>query len=198
VEQFFIKIDAIREKALSEIDKVTWLPAWGRNRIYGTVECRPDWCISRQRTWGVPCPVFYDARRRDHHGTTIIGKVADIVEKQGTNLWFEKDDAWWAEPPSASLPIPGAATTRSTCGLTPAAAHVSVLDRHPELHCPADLYIEATDQHRGWFQSSLMMSIVARDARSVQERHHPRLRRRYQRQKDQQERPGHRQEAPSR
>ena len=163
VEQFFIKIDAIRQKALEEIDTVTWLPAWGRNRIYGTVESRPDWCISRQRTWGVPLPVFYTADGEIIMRTDIIGKVADIVEKQGTNLWFEKDDAWWAE--AVGLP---ADTKRGNDTLDvwidSGCSHVSVLDQHPELHCPADLYIEATDQHRGWFQSSLMMSIVARDA----------------------------------
>ncbi|MDH4476571.1 MAG: isoleucine--tRNA ligase [Verrucomicrobiaceae bacterium] len=163
VEQFFIKIDAIRQKALEEIDTVTWLPAWGRNRIYGTVESRPDWCISRQRTWGVPLPVFYTADGEIIMRTDIIGKVAEIVGKQGTNLWFEKDDAWWAE--AVGLP---ADTKRGNDTLDvwidSGCSHVSVLDQHPELHCPADLYIEATDQHRGWFQSSLMMSIVARNA----------------------------------
>ncbi|MGV3660224.1 MAG: isoleucine--tRNA ligase [Prosthecobacter sp.] len=163
VEQFFIKIDAIRGKALEEIDKVTWMPAWGRNRIYGTVESRPDWCISRQRTWGVPLPVFYAADGAIIMQPEVINKVADIVEKQGTNLWFEKDDAWWAD--AVGLP---ADTKRGNDTLDvwidSGCSHVSVLDHHPELHAPADMYIEATDQHRGWFQSSLMMSVVARNA----------------------------------
>ncbi|MEZ0275349.1 MAG: isoleucine--tRNA ligase, partial [Roseimicrobium sp.] len=161
VEQFFIKVDAIRGKALEEIDKVQWLPASGRNRIHGTVESRPDWCISRQRTWGVPLPVFFAADGAVILSADLACKVADIVEKEGTNAWFEKDDATWA----AMLDLP-AGTTRGVDTLDvwidSGCSHVAVLDRNPDLGAPADLYLEATDQHRGWFQSSLMVSVVAR------------------------------------
>ena len=162
VSQFFIKIDDIRAKALYEIDKVNWLPAWGRNRIFGTVESRPDWCISRQRTWGVPLPVFFKPDGEVVLDTTVIHKVADAVEKHGTNLWFEKDDAFWAD--LVGLPE-GCTRCKDTLDvwIDSGCSSVAVLDRHPELHSPADVYIEATDQHRGWFQSSLMVSVVAHD-----------------------------------
>ncbi len=161
VSQFFIKIDALRERALYEIDKVQWLPAWGRNRIYGTVESRPDWCISRQRTWGVPLPVFYLPDGEIAMTREIIEKVATAVETHGTNLWFEKDDQFWSD--LVGLPD-GSTRCKDTLDvwIDSGCSHVAVLDRHPELHCPADMYLEATDQHRGWFQSSLMVSIAAR------------------------------------
>lgn len=159
VEQFFIRISAIRDAALEAIDGATWIPHWGRNRIRGTVESRPDWCISRQRTWGVPLPAFYQ-----HDGTPIldaalITKVADIVEEHGSNAWFSWPDAAWNE----KLGLP-ADTTRHfdtlDVWIDSGVSHRAVLERHPALHAPADLYLEATDQHRGWFQSSLMTSVA--------------------------------------
>ena len=162
VEQFFISLENLRGKALDAIDKVEWLPAWGRNRIYGTVEARPDWCISRQRTWGVPLPVFFDADNKAILSADVARKVADMVETQGTNLWFELSDEELAE--KLGLPA-GVKKCRDTLDvwIDSGCSHVAVLEKHPELHAPADLYLEATDQHRGWFQSSLMMSVAWRD-----------------------------------
>ncbi len=159
IEQFFIRIDAIRGKALEAVDSTTWLPHWGRNRIRGTVESRPDWCISRQRTWGVPLPVFYDAGGQPVLDPAVIRKVADIIAHRGTNAWFELSDAQWAELVGLSPDVTRRNDTLDVW-IDSGVSHEAVLRRRPELAFPADLYLEATDQHRGWFQSSLMTSIA--------------------------------------
>src|SRR5438128_1444519 len=160
VEQFFIRIDELRDKALNAIHKeVKWIPEWGENRIAGTVESRPDWVISRQRSWGVPLPVFYSKEGGAILDAKIIRKLADLVAERGSNIWFELDDADLAK----RLGLPPGTTKRNDTidvWIDSGVSHRAVCALHPELRDPADMYLEATDQHRGWFQSSLMTSIA--------------------------------------
>ena len=160
VEQFFIRIDELRGKALDAIhNEVKWIPAWGENRIAGTVESRPDWVISRQRSWGVPLPVFYSKDDKVILDPKIIRKLADLVAERGSNIWFELNDADLAR----ELGLPEGTTHRNDTidvWIDSGVSHKAVLAARPELHEPADMYLEATDQHRGWFQSSLLTSVA--------------------------------------
>src|SRR5881275_2518882 len=160
VEQFFIRLDEIRGEALDAIHhQVRWIPSWGENRIAGTVESRPDWVISRQRSWGVPLPVFYSKDGEAILDAKIIRKLADLVAERGSNVWFELNDPDLAK----TLGLP-AGTTKGNdtidVWIDSGVSHKAVCALHPELRDPADMYLEATDQHRGWFQSSLMTSIA--------------------------------------
>ena len=159
VEQFFIRIDELRGKALHAIKTVKWIPSWGEKRISGTVESRPDWVISRQRSWGVPLPAFYSKDGQAILDAKIIRKLADLVAQRGSNIWFELNDVDLAR----ELGLPPGTTKRNDTidvWIDSGISHKAVCALHPELRDPADMYLEATDQHRGWFQSSLMTSVA--------------------------------------
>ena len=133
---------------------MNWIPPWGENRISGTVESRPDWVISRQRSWGVPLPVFYSADGEAILDPEWIRKLADLVAQRGSNVWFELDDAALArELGLARRDTPSQRHDRRLDRL--AAFRTSAVLRDASRACaiPADMYLEATDQHRGWFQS---------------------------------------------
>src|SRR6266581_55708 len=159
VEQFFIRIDELRGKALHAIKTVKWIPSWGEKRISGTVESRPDWVISRQRSWGVPLPVFYSREGQAILDAKIILKLADLVAERGSNIWFELNDVDLAN----ALGLPEGTTHRNDTidvWIDSGVSHKAVCALRPELRDPADMYLEATDQHRGWFQSSLMTGVA--------------------------------------
>ncbi|MGY6588174.1 MAG: isoleucine--tRNA ligase [Wenzhouxiangella sp.] len=159
--QWFISMDqaGLRQQALAAIDQVRWVPEWGQARIRGMVETRPDWCISRQRTWGVPLGLFIDRETQEPHPETpaLLARLADIVAEEGV-------DAWYADNIAERLgvdgqryePVPDILDVWFDSGVT----HHAVLDQRDELSRPADLYLEGSDQHRGWFQSSLLTSVA--------------------------------------
>ncbi|MEJ2143056.1 MAG: isoleucine--tRNA ligase [Gammaproteobacteria bacterium] len=161
--QWFISMEqnGLREKALKAIKKTRWMPDWGEARIVGMVEGRPDWCISRQRTWGVPIILFVNKKDGKLHPDTneLIEKVAQRIEKEGIDGWFEMDPAELLGDDAAHYDkVPDTLDVWFDSGVT----HHAVLNQREGLtqYPVADLYLEGSDQHRGWFQSSLMTSVA--------------------------------------
>ena len=168
-EQWFIgmKQNDLRKQALEAIDQVQWIPKWGRERIYGMIENRPDWCVSRQRSWGVPITAFSCTACGEYIADgTIMDHVAEIFKVHSSDVWFD----WDADkllPAGTKCPQCGAAAFEKENDILDVwfdsgVSHAAVLESNPKLGSPADLYLEGSDQHRGWFHSSLLESVGSR------------------------------------
>ncbi|MFW5426013.1 MAG: isoleucine--tRNA ligase [Methylophagaceae bacterium] len=159
--QWFVSMDqnGLRDAALQAITETEWMPDWGQKRIEGMVEGRPDWCVSRQRAWGVPIPLFVHKETGELHSNTqaIMEAVALKVEQQGIDAWFESEASDWLDDADNYDKVSDTLDVWFDSGVS----HACVLARRDNLHRPADLYLEGSDQHRGWFQSSLITSIAS-------------------------------------
>ncbi len=162
--QWFINLDkqGLRHQALAAIQQVKWTPDWGQQRIEGMIANRPDWCISRQRAWGVPIALLVHKTTGHLHPRTaeLIELVAQKVEKTGIDAWFELTAAELLGPEEASHyhKVTDTLDVWFDSGVT----HACILENHPQLQVPADLYLEGADQHRGWFNSALLTSVAMR------------------------------------
>ncbi|MDR2435847.1 MAG: isoleucine--tRNA ligase [Puniceicoccales bacterium] len=172
MSQWFIALDrnGLRRKLLDAVETVSWLPSWGENRIRAAIETRPDWCISRQRTWGIPLPVFYTAAGDPLVDANTIRKIAEKIGKWGSNFWFEAN----VEEILSGIDVPKSwdiANIRKSADtldvwIDSGNSHRAVLKTNGNLAWPADLYLEGSDQHRGWFQSSLWTSVISESGRA--------------------------------
>ncbi|HAT1820467.1 TPA: isoleucine--tRNA ligase [Legionella pneumophila] len=159
--QWFISMDKsnLRQAIVNEIEKVNWVPDWGKARISNMVENRPDWCISRQRSWGTPMPLFVHKTTRELHPDTLelIEKVAVMIEKSGIDAWFDLDGSELLGDDAKHY---DKITDTMDVWLDSGISHFSVLKHNNDLDFPADVYFEGSDQHRGWFNSSLTTAVA--------------------------------------
>ncbi len=162
-EQWFVSMDqtGLRQRALEEIDKVKWVPAWGRDRIYGMIENRPDWVISRQRLWGVPITVLYCEQCNEVVSSPeLFAKVTSTFRTEGADAWYERPVSDFYDKPCKC----GGTSFRKETDILDVwfdsgCSHIGVLKTRPELEWPTDVYLEGHDQHRGWFHSSLLVGV---------------------------------------
>jgi isoleucyl-tRNA synthetase len=167
--QWFIKMDSgLREAALAEIDRLNaaggWYPAWGYDRIRNMIAGRPDWCISRQRLWGVPIPAFYcDGCGKAHLSADLVRRVADLFERENADAWYDRE-AGDLLPPGYKCACGGDKFTKERDILDvwfdSGSSHAAVLGKRKDMPWPADVYLEGSDQHRGWFHSSLLIGVA--------------------------------------
>lgn len=168
--QWFFSLSAgnLRQRALDWIKKVAWIPPWGQDRIYGMVEHRSDWCVSRQRSWGVPLAVFNCRKCGEVLARKeIIDHVADLVSQQGADIWFDKE-AKDLVPPGLVCPSCGGSAFDKEMNILDVwfdsgVSFAGTMEARENLGFPADLYLEGSDQHRGWFHSSLLAAVATRD-----------------------------------
>lgn len=163
--QWFIRMDhevsngssTLRQQTMQDIPNVTWTPAWGQNRIESMVEGRPDWCISRQRTWGVPIPFFIHKDTDELHPNTLqlMEDIAQVIEKGGVEAWFDADAEYFIGDDAKQYVK---STDTLDVWFDSGTTHFAVLEQDDALANPADMYLEGSDQHRGWFQTSLLTS----------------------------------------
>ena len=166
-EQWFCSVDAIKEAAIAACEDIQWHPAWGKERMIAMIAERNDWCISRQRKWGVPIPIFYcDTCGADIVTPDTIRRVSDLFREHGSNIWFDKT-ADELVPEGFVCPKCGGVhfskeTDIMDVWFDSGSTHAAVVDAREDLQFPADIYLEGGDQYRGWFQSSMLTSITAK------------------------------------